>query len=505
MKKIVWLLLSCAYFITSSAQNRVLDNRLIGLDTQITALISDYHAAGVAIAVIENGTTLYSDGFGYRDFDKKLPVDGNTVFGIGSVTKSFTASLLGILADKGELSLRDRPSMYIPELKFHNPHMDHAIQIRNLLTHSTGIARFDSECSSVLFQSSNKADLIPRLEFLSPTAQVGEQFMYSNYMYTVASIITERVTGKSWAQNLANMIFESLEMHHTYSGYSTAKNATNLSLAYSVDKDNPVEVLPEIVPTRAPAGSIFSTVNDLAKWVKTWMNEGKYDDRQVLPSTYVEEAMRPQQIVSGGPQSGASRQAQFFNYGYGWFNSEYLGYYKVEHSGGVSGYTSNIAFFPTEGIGIIVLTNQNTSSLAFSVTDIITDKMLKVDSSGEESAAPSFTRLQPLESAYTQTIIDSKKPTSHALAAYAGKYSHPAYGEFLISLEDGVLLAACPFTTLRLSHEGFNAFDSHFTKRESQVLTASFLRFNFRTNFAGEVNSVMVNVSQEGVEFERVE
>jgi len=506
MKKIVWLLLGyCAHFTISSAQTGVLDNRLVGLDKQVAALLIDYHAAGVAIAIIENGEITYSEGFGYRDFEQKLPVDGNTVFGIGSVTKSFTASLLGILEDKGHLSLSDKPSKYIPTLRFYHPAMDHAIQIKNLLTHSTGIPSYDSECSSVIFQSTDKAALIPRLAHLKPTAQVGERFMYVNYMYTIAGIIGERITGKSWANNLSSMVLEPLQMKNTYADYHQAKHAANFSLAYAVDKNKPVEILPEAIVTRAPAGNIYSTVNDMAKWVKTWINGGRYGDQQIFSTAYRDAAIRPQQIIHGGPQPTKAKQAQFFNYGYGWFNGTYHGYYKVEHSGGVSGYSSNVAFFPTEDLGIIVLTNQNTSGLAFKITDIITHKLLKLDWVEEDAEAPIFGKVIAVVPPHTPTLIDTKRPTTHPLEDFTGKFSHPAFGEVLVSLKEKVLLAKFPYTSFRLNHKAYNTFDTQFIEKVPQVISSAFFVLNFRTDFDGQINSVMINVSgEEDVEFLRV-
>jgi CubicO group peptidase (beta-lactamase class C family) len=105
------------------------DSRLNGLDTEIENLLKTYNAVGLSIAVVENSKTIYSKGFGFRDLENKLPVTANSIFPIGSITKSFTASLLGILENQNQLSLKDKPSLYIPKLQFYNDKMDNLITI----------------------------------------------------------------------------------------------------------------------------------------------------------------------------------------------------------------------------------------------------------------------------------------------------------------------------------------------------------------------------------------
>lgn len=102
---------------------------LNGLDTEIENLLKTYNAVGLSIAVVENSKTIYSKGFGFRDLENKLPVTANSIFPIGSITKSFTASLLGILENQNQLSLKDKPSLYIPKLQFYNDKMDNLITI----------------------------------------------------------------------------------------------------------------------------------------------------------------------------------------------------------------------------------------------------------------------------------------------------------------------------------------------------------------------------------------
>lgn len=502
MKNRSLMLLLFPLSVILNGQSITSKNQLKELDTKVEKLLKDYHAAGVAIAVIKEDKTIYAKGFGYRDVEQQLPVNTNTIFGIGSVTKSFTAAILGKLEGENKLNLSDRPSQHIHELEFATPIMNEAIQIKNILTHSTGLPRMSSESSCVLFQSNNKEDLIPRLKYLKPSTNVGEAFMYCNYMYTLAGVLGERVTGKNWATNLATLIFNPLGMKNTYADVTIANKQDNFSLGYAVEDTMPAEVLPEEITTRAPAGSIYSSVNDMAKWVNLWMNEGKYKNRQILPAAYITAAISPQQIVGGGPVARNTQEAHFMNYGYGWFNRDYKGYYKVEHSGGTSGYTSNVAFFPIENIGLVVLTNQTGSSLAYAITDLIIDELLMIEPTND-TLDIRFTNTNVIGPATTKTVINTKQKPTHDLVDLVGKYTHPGYGEITISLKEETLLAEFPFTTFRLEHQRDNVFFEHFTK-EVPLAMWPFMELDFRVDNQNKINRLLINFEEPLVEFRRV-
>src|ERR1700759_125993 len=107
MRKILTLLLLCAS-ITTNAQKNPEDKRFAGLDTAFARVLKTWHAAGFAVAIVEKNKVVYANGFGYRDYAKKIPVTPNTLFAIGSCTKAFTASLVGLLREDGKVDY-DKP------------------------------------------------------------------------------------------------------------------------------------------------------------------------------------------------------------------------------------------------------------------------------------------------------------------------------------------------------------------------------------------------------------
>ena len=153
---------------TAICQNS--DIRLLDLDKDIEALISKYNAVGLSVAIVEGDSILYSKGFGYRDKERGLAMNPETLLPIGSATKSFTSTVLGIYEEKGKLSLKDRPAKYISGLEFYNNEMDHLITIEDLLCHRSGMGSFDG--SNTFFPTDDPKEFVPRLKHLKPNGEI---------------------------------------------------------------------------------------------------------------------------------------------------------------------------------------------------------------------------------------------------------------------------------------------------------------------------------------------
>ncbi|MBX2875537.1 MAG: serine hydrolase [Saprospiraceae bacterium] len=469
-----------------------------GLEAETVDLLEAFHAAGLAVGIVENGSLTYVKGFGYRNVEKSLPVDQHTLFGIGSVTKAFTAGVLGVLREEGKLSLQDSPQTHISELRFNNEEMNNRIKIHHLLSHSSGVGQMTAESSCILFLSENRNDVIPRIRHWEPAAEVGAAFLYNNFMYTLAGVVGERITGNTWEENVRNLIFQPLGMQDSRIGYRAASTATNFAHGYSVLAEKPERVLPELVPTRSPGGDIYSSIADMSEWMGLWLNEGKSGNQQLLPARYVREATSPKQAMQTGEEDGPGSPS----YGYGWMISDFHGHKRVEHAGAISGYSSNVVLFPEQQLGIIVLSNQSNSSLPNIVADLFIDKLLQIERQTAEEPIIRYSRIYPIDPVSSTTRINAGQAPTYDLTDLVGNYFHPGFGTLTISFTDGVLLAACPFTTFRLTHAEGNTFNSVFAEEIPQIM-GPFLRFTFHASNRKKVDSVLVNVGEEQVAFSR--
>ena len=140
MKKIMYLLsiLCCSLLLSQEIKEN-----LKGLDEEINKILNDYKGVGLSVAIVKSNKIIYTKGYGYRDYENKLPVTPHTVFGIGSNTKAFTSALIGMLGDEKKLSLQDKPSKYIPGLTFSTDKMNSLVTIEDLLEHRSGLGSID--------------------------------------------------------------------------------------------------------------------------------------------------------------------------------------------------------------------------------------------------------------------------------------------------------------------------------------------------------------------------
>ena len=157
------ILLSTIVLFSFLIVNAQTEKQLKGLEKEINAVLEATNTPSVGVAIVKGDKVIYASGFGYSDVENKVPADANTLYAIGSTSKSFTASLLGQLQSEGKLSLNDSPIDYIPELRFYNDDLNNNIIIKDLMCHRTGVPRHDA--SFALFHSDSKDSLISRIQF----------------------------------------------------------------------------------------------------------------------------------------------------------------------------------------------------------------------------------------------------------------------------------------------------------------------------------------------------
>jgi CubicO group peptidase (beta-lactamase class C family) len=492
MKKTLLFLLILISISSLYAQQK--DKRLKGLDKELQEVLEVSKAAGFSVAVVEKDQIVYSKGFGFRDYEKQLPIDGNTLFAIGSSTKAFTSALLGQLRDETEMTFEDKPSKYLPELQFYNEEMNSQIIIRDLMCHRTGLPRHD--ISWYFFPNSNKDSLIARVKHMEPFTGVRQQWYYNNFMFLAQGLIAEKITGKNWEENIRERFFIPLGMDRSRLRLEEIKDMENVALGYNLDGENLKKMDYYEIGGMAPAGSIFSTANDVSKWLIAWIHNGKFNDKQVFPEAYALEAISSQMVINAALPSAEYPGNHFSNYGLGWFLSSYSGHYRVEHGGNIDGFSANVAFFPSDSLGIVVLANQNATPLPSIVRNIIADKMLEIK--GRDWVENYKNDLENMKEGMEKMSKDKNAgriahtQPSHFLVDYAGEYSHPGYGKFKITTRNDSLFAHFKLINLWLKHFHYDVFEPYRLREDGSIDTSGQinLKFNFQTNDSGDITSL---------------
>ncbi|SFA54104.1 CubicO group peptidase, beta-lactamase class C family [Pedobacter suwonensis] len=491
MKRILNVLLLCFLVLSSLAQSKKQknDDPLAGIDTLFNRILKDQVAAGFSVAVVKGDDIIYSKGFGYRDVENKKPVTPNTLFAIGSSSKAFTGSLLGLLRKEGKLTFEDKAVSLLPKLHFYSEEMDSQIILRDLMAHRTGLSRYDF--SWLLFNTANRDSIIARVKYMKPSAAVREKWFYNNFMYLAQGMIVERLTGKTWEQNIKEKFFIPLEMNRSNTDIKAFKEDSDASLPYTVAKGNEIKKVDYYnINGMGPAGSINSSANDMANWLKVWVSGGFFKKKEILPTDYVREAASSQMVMSA--DLPAEHNDIFLaNYGLGWMIGSYRGHYMVEHGGNINGFSANVAFLPSDQLGIVVLSNQNGSQVPAVVRNSIVDRLLNlktIDWNGE--AMKKIKANMQVTKGTKSTPILNTIP-SHPLKDYVGSFENPAYGTIKVWQEKNELYTLLSDEKVLLKHMHYDVFDPKSIDKNGVVDTVqSNLMFNFSGGVDGKIQGI---------------
>lgn len=511
MKASILILLILAFNFSFAQKKTVVKaDPFAGLDTAFQRVLKDRKAAGFAVAVVSKNKIIYAKGFGYRDYENKLPVTPITQFAIGSCSKAFTSALIGLLEKDNKLELDKPATNYLPALRFFNDNMNNMVTVRDMMCHRTGLPRHDY--SWYLFNTASRDSLLNRIQYQEPTAPIRQTWQYNNFMFLTQGMIAEKLTGKSWEDNVKEKIFIPLNMTSSNLSIHDLEKNKEPALGYITYKDSIIKKIDYYdINAMAPAGSINSSVTEMANWLITWINGGKFNGKEILPEKYVKEAISSQMVISGALPDKEIPDAHFANYGLGWMLSSYRGHYRVEHGGNIDGFSASTSFFPSDSMGIIVLTNQNGSAVPGIVRNMIADRVLgikPIDWNGRRNAADAKAKKDAKEAESTISLTKKNGTTpSHSLKDYAGVYNHPGYGTFEIEMRKDSLILNAQREDMWLRHYHYDVFEALRIDKIEGVDTTEEgnLKIQFQMTATGDISSVLVPLQPglKDIEFSR--
>src|SRR5580700_9923535 len=202
---------------SGTAQGINVMQRLDGFDSYMAKTLKDWNAPGVGVGIVVNDTLVFAKGYGFRDYEKKLPFTPATMSPIASNTKLFTAVAAGMLVEEGKLSWDKPVRESVPAIRFYNDQLNDSVTLRDMLSHRTGITRHDT----IWYKSDfTRKELFEKLVYLEPQEPMREAFLYNNLMFAAVGYLIELQSGKTWEQFVKERIFDPLGMHST--SYSIA-------------------------------------------------------------------------------------------------------------------------------------------------------------------------------------------------------------------------------------------------------------------------------------------
>jgi CubicO group peptidase (beta-lactamase class C family) len=435
---------------------------LDGFDEHIEGILREWVVPGLAVGIVKDGELVFAKGYGWRNLEANLPVTPNTIFAIGSNSKVFTATALGILVDEGKLGW-ERPIVeYLPEFRLHDPVATQHATVLDLLTHRIGLPGHEL----VWYGSPHsRRQLVERLRYLEPNKSFRARFEYSNLSYLTAGYLVEVLSGQSWEGFVRERIFEPLGMTSSNVSVNESQRAEDFSLPYDQKDGAPVPLPFRNIDTVGPAGSINSTVVDMARWLLLHLNRGKVGDRQIISETQLGVIQAPHIVPPTPPELGIRPQyaeVPVSAYGLGLGVAAYRGYKLLQHGGGIDGFISQSSFLPSEGLGVVVLSNQGKDNVAPpALIYHLYDRLLGLEPRpwSERMREETAKMREALRSGQESVARVENTSPSHDLDAYTGQYEHPGYGMLTITRDGEGLRLAMNAVDEPLAHRHYDVFD----------------------------------------------
>lgn len=377
------------------------------LDKEVDAFLKESGAPGLAVVLVVGDRAVVTKGYGLASIETRVPVDADTLFQIGSVTKSITAAAILTASAEGGLPL-DRPVGGL--VSGLTPCIGQAT-VEQLLSHSGGLIDEPAEYGP---QGEDGLASYPRSwreEYcLIPP---GRAFSYSNSGYALAGLALQEREKKPFADVIRARVLEPLGMTRTT---FRPTEAMTWPLATGHRRVDGVMRVVRPLPNDArlwPAGTVYSSANEMGRLVAALLNDGRTDGRQALPSTIVRQMLQPRMSIPT-----LDRQ-----YGYGLELDWWRGQRRAGHAGTMTGYSAAISLIPDRGIGVALLVNRDGVQLG-PLVDSIFALSLRVPAASSEPPASASAPALPAD----------------RLDGYVGTYTNPRRFTVEIVNRDGGLV-----------------------------------------------------------------
>lgn len=446
-----------ALFCTND-NNQNQDTRLIEFEKYAQKAMVDCNVPGMAVAIVDKGAVVYIKGFGVKTIGTDDSVDSDTLFQIGSISKSFTGALMGIVTERYNLSWQAKVTDYYTPFKLQDPCATNEFMIQDLFAQNSGLNTQAADCQGIVGYSTNH--IIETLRFIKPVSSFRSKFAYQNIPFIVAEKIMENITHKNFPMLASEHLLRPLEMNSSSFTYSDFYSAINAAALHR--KENGVIVAMDknyegshCVYTFGPAGGINSTVRDMANYLLMMVNEGTFNDKKILASETVAYITTPKTIIDSN---------RFYCQGWMVCKQGDLAPTNITwHNGGTLGHRNILAYSSKEKCGIVILSNLFGSNfvdnLAFQFfytylgnnqdKDLIAQEIAQVKQQDEADQKAKEEELQKIENG-TKDLDGNHMPFS----IYEGIYHNKVYDsvEVIKENENLVLVIGPDKIRMKLEH-----------------------------------------------------
>ena len=363
MKQITALFLLLIAGSCFAQETATLEQRFAFLVEKLEAKRVEYHIPGMALAVVLDDKIVLEHSFGVSNMEEELAVTADTLFAIGSVSKSFTSAAIGVLADEGRMDFDAPITEYLPWFVLPiDGEAGEEVLVRDLLSHQTGFTRMHFIAMN---NSLSPEEALRAVVLAEPWKEFRSAFLYNNMQYVASGFAAGEVAGSDWNTVIKERLFTPIGMEHSYTSKKGVPEDQAVTLGYQWDEETegyktyPLRTIDNI----GPAGSILSTAGDMGRYIRFQLGRGLIGDKRVLSNSQHEELWKER--IKIAPSMG---------YGFGWMLHTDDGV--VEHGGNVRGGCAQVAMFPEDDLGFVLLMNVSASILQAESISIVREAML---------------------------------------------------------------------------------------------------------------------------------
>ena len=470
-------------------------------DEYVEANRQKYQVPGCALVVVKDGAVVLQKAYGKLSVASEAPVTTKTLFGIMSTTKATTAVAMGLLVDEGKVKWDDKVLDYLPDFQLYDPYVTRELRIKDLFTHNAGLGNADFLW--VNDPNMDQDEILAQMRHAQPAYSFRGGYTYQNIMYLAAGKVIEKISGMSWERFMKERIYTPLKMENTFPSLAYSAQYDNVSTAHQ-RLDGEIITIPEM-PADAigPAGSTWSTIEDMTKWVQFLLNKGKVNYQNLIRESTLNEILKPQIIIPTRQFYPTWRltNPHFTTYGLGWFQQDYRGEFLAFHTGSLDGRTAIVGLIPDQDFGFYFFGNLDHAELRHALLLKAIDVFVKEDNTRDwgEEIDQMYSNFREVGEEQVQKRMAQRvegTTASKDLSAFIGDYRHPFYGLVKIRLQEEKLhFSQGPGMEGSLEHFHYNTFQINWSK---EWWTADLLQFNLNPR-DGEVDQLV----QGGVVYEK--
>ncbi len=367
---------------------------------QLGEFVADVMAAkrvpGVAVGILYKGET-YTAGFGVTNVEHPLPVTGDTLFQIGSITKTFTGTAMMRLVEMGKLDLDATVRAYVPDFKLGDEKAASQATIRHILTHTGGWVGdyFDDTGAG----DDASAKYVANMADLEQLAPLGTVYSYNNSGFCLAGHIIEQITGQSYQAALKELIFEPLGLENCY--FDPGDVITHcFAVGHQVQAQKAQVARPWPLPRAVyPAGGITCHVKDLLRYARFHLGDGTaQDETRLLESGSISQMQSPHVTI---------RRNEFW--GLSWSIEDVNGTRTISHGGGTVGQVSQLTLVPEHDFAIVIFSNADEGvSLTQDASRWALKQYLELETTDPTPIESSVEELAPYVGRYARPFVEAE-------------------------------------------------------------------------------------------------